>query len=221
MCWLAVYSSLEVLRIAKQYPQASDLAVGRIKNISRFERLTKKALEATQFVDATVDLAAGQKTRAEPASGGKPLPPDQVDPNGKPYRYAVYAYRVVTVSKAGEESGPSPLVCTYPSAVQHVFSKEEEGGKTRLKWQPNRETGIKGYLVCRYQGRWEKDPIVRLTPQPTTACEYLDENAGEPTRRYEIVAVDALGQEGEPSQPVWSRREWRRFYVPYTGQWHQ
>jgi len=36
-----------------------------------------------------------------------------------------------------------------------------------------------------------------------------------------VVAVDTLGQEGEPSQPVWSRREWRSFYLPYTGEWHQ
>jgi hypothetical protein len=67
--------------------------------------------------------------------------------------------------------------------------------------------------------------MVRLTPQPIRATEFLDQQAGYPlgggTRRYEIVAVDALGQEGEPSQPVWSRREWRRYYVPYVGEWHQ
>jgi hypothetical protein len=33
--------------------------------------------------------------------------------------------------------------------------------------------------------------------------------------------VDALGQEGEPSQPVWSRREWKRYYDPYVEPWHQ
>jgi len=51
--------------------------------------------------------------------------------------------------------------------------------------------------------------------------EFVDATAGKDTRRYEIVAVDALGQEGAPSQPVWSRREWRRFYLPYIGDWHQ
>ena len=70
-------------------------------------------------------------------------------------------------------------------------------------------------------GRWDTDAIVRLTPRPIEATQFLDEQAGDRTRRYEIVAVDALGQEGEPSRPVWSRREWRRYYVPYVGEWHQ
>ena len=61
----------------------------------------------------------------------------------------------------------------------------------------------------------------RLTPEPVPATEYLDEASGQGTRRYEVVAVDALGQEVEPSQPVWSRREWRAFYTPYVGEWHQ
>jgi len=30
-----------------------------------------------------------------------------------------------------------------------------------------------------------------------------------------------LGQEGEPSQPVWSRREWKRYYDPYVEPSHQ
>lgn len=64
-------------------------------------------------------------------------------------------------------------------------------------------------------------PYLRLIPQPIEALEFLDSGAGECTRRYEIVAVDALGQGGEPSIPVWSRREWGRYYVPYVGEWHQ
>lgn len=61
----------------------------------------------------------------------------------------------------------------------------------------------------------------RYAEAPPTATQFLDETAGEGTRRYEIVAVDTLGQEGEPSRPVWSRREWGKFYVPYVGAWHQ
>jgi hypothetical protein len=33
--------------------------------------------------------------------------------------------------------------------------------------------------------------------------------------------VDALGQEGSPSSPVWFEREWKSFYAPFTGAWHQ
>jgi hypothetical protein len=36
--------------------------------------------------------------------------------------------------------------------------------------------------------------------------------------------VDALGQEGLPSSPAWSNREWHSFYKPFgagLGTWHQ
>jgi fibronectin type 3 domain-containing protein len=217
---VSVYSVLQVKRIRDRYRQTSDLAVGRIKAVGPFRRLTERPVEAPQFVDEAVDLASGQKEPAEPIMAFR-IPRDQVNADAKPYRYATYAYRVIAVNRLGVESGPSPLVFTYPSAVQHVFSKEEAAGKTRLRWQPSREKSIPGYHVYRQDGRWDTDPIVRLTANPIAATEFLDENAGEPTRRYEVVAVDALGQEGEPSQPVWSRREWARYYGPYVGPWHQ
>lgn len=217
---VAVYSAPQVKRIAQRYPEASETAVGRIKAIGPFRRLTAQPLHAGPFIDRGVDLMAGPREPAHPIAE-RPLPPDQLDPNAKPYRYATYAYRVVAVNRLGVESGPSPLVFSYPSAVQHVFAKEEPQGKTRLRWQPNPEKAIAGYHVYRHNGRWDKDPIVRLTARPIRATEFVDEQATESTRRYEIVAVDLLGQEGEPSQPVWSRREWKRFYEPYVGPWHQ
>ncbi len=217
---VAVYSAPQVKRIADRYPEASDTAVGRIKAIGPFRRLTTEPLRAALFIDQGVDLTAGPREPAHPIAE-RPLRPDQLDLRAKPYRYATYAYRVLAVNRLGVESGPSPLVFSYPSAVQHVFAQEMPGGKTRLRWQPNPEKAITGYHVYRHNGRWDKDPIVRLTAQPVAAAEFLDPEAKESTRRYEIVAVDTLGQEGEPSQPVWSRREWKRFYDPYVGPWHQ
>ncbi len=46
------------------------------------------------------------------------------------------------------------------------------GGTGRLKWRPSREKGLKGYLVFRHDGRWNKDPISRLTPEPIAATEF-------------------------------------------------
>ena len=63
--------------------------------------------------------------------------------------------------------------------------------------------------------------------EPSTAAEpisqtaFADETAGKTTRRYYVVAVDALGQAGFPSSPVWFDREWKSFYTPFLGEWHQ
>ena len=217
---VSVYSSDEVKRVKERYKPISDLAAGAVKGIGKFQRLTAAPLADTKFADTTLDLAAGQKEPAAPLTESRTLHPDQVAP-GKAYRFAAYAYRVVAVSGKGVESGPSPLVFTWPSAVQYVFSKEEGQAAARIKWKANPEKGLKGYLVYRHDGRYDREPIVRLTPEPIAATEFLDPAAGKDTRRYEVVAVDSLGQEGEPSQPVWARREWERFYKPYTGEWHQ
>jgi hypothetical protein len=99
-----------------------------------------------------------------------------------------------------------------------VFAKEEGDAATQLRWQPH---AAGRYHVYRHNGRFNNSPIVRLTDEPIHEIQFVDKTAGRDTRRYEIVAVDALGQEGAPSQPVWSRREWRRFYLPYTDEWHQ
>ena len=218
---VSVYSSDQVRRIRERYKPTSDLAAGPVKTIGEFRRLTAAPLAGPRYVDETVDLAAGQREPAVPVTETRTLHKDDFVAEAKPYRYAAYAYRVVAVNRLGVESGPSPLVFTWPSAVQCVFSKEEGADKTGLRWQANPEKSLKGYLVYRHDGRYDKEPIVRLTPEPIAATEFLDEKSGKDTRRYEVVAVDALGQEGEPSQPVWSRREWARFYTPYVKDWHQ
>ena len=144
----------------------------------------------------------------------------QINADGVKYRFAVYAYRVRAVNAKGLESGPSPYVLTIPSSPQWFYS-QEAGDDCRLKWTKNPEAGIRGYRVYRMDGRWDADPIARLTSEPVDATSYADEDAGEDSHRYYVIAVDALGQEGFPSAPVWSNREWRPFYEPFVGQWHQ
>jgi hypothetical protein len=70
-------------------------------------------------------------------------------------------------------------------------------------------------------GRFGKEPITRLTAQPIGETTFADDAAGKSTRRYYVVAVDALGQEGFPSSPVWFEREWKPYYQPFLGEWHQ
>ena len=63
--------------------------------------------------------------------------------------------------------------------------------------------------------------MTRVTADPVTEVAYTDAKAGTDTRRYWVVAVDVLGQEGFPSAPVWHYREYGRYYVPFVSDWHQ
>lgn len=107
------------------------------------------------------------------------------------------------------------------SSVRAVEPPEQDGTTCRLKWAANPEKGIVGYRVYRMDGRWSKDPVSRLTDDPQSLLTFADESAGKNARRYYVVAVDALGQEGFPSSPVWFQREWQAYYAPFVGVWHQ
>ena len=60
-----------------------------------------------------------------------------------------------------------------------------------------------------------------LSQKPVPGTTFTDTKAKRPTHRYYVTAVDALGQEGLVSSPTWSYREWRRYYTPFVGEWHQ
>ena len=60
-----------------------------------------------------------------------------------------------------------------------------------------------------------------LTADPVAELKFTDEKATKDTKRYWIVTVDALGQEGFPSAPAWSYRQFRKYYEPFVGEWHQ
>jgi hypothetical protein len=216
---VTVYSTDEARGIRDRLQSASDLAVGRVRQVGRFEREPSAAVDANAAeLIQKIDLTTAQSKPIDAPVYERKLPDDEVYSNGKPYRYPVYAYRIVAVNRWGQESGPSPVQFTFPTAVQSVFAKEEGDAATRLRWQPH---AAGRYHVYRHNGRYNSSPVVRLTGEPIRECQFLDEAAGRDSRRYEIVAVDSLGQEGAPSQPVWSRREWRKFYLPYIEEWHQ
>jgi hypothetical protein len=145
---------------------------------------------------------------------------DDYDPKGAAYFHPVRYYRVRAVNALGVSSGPSGAVLSIPSPVQNLFARED-AGRCDLKWEANPETGIRGYRVYRMDGRYDKEPVTRLTPEPIAGTTFVDPEAGKKSRRYYVVAVDSLGQEGSPSSPVWYEREWKSFYLPFIGPWHQ
>jgi hypothetical protein len=214
-----VWSDDQLRQIKGRTTPLAEPAVGAIRRIGLFRRLTSKPVQATSYIDAEVDLAKPEAIDGEPVFD-RLLHAEHLDETGRAYRWAVMAYRIRIVDEAGLESGPSPAVFTIPSSPQHLFSRED-GSTCRIKWAANPETGIAGYRVYRMDGRYDKEPVSRLTEEPLPATTFEDLSAGKATRRYYVVAVDALGQEGFPSSPVWFSREWQAFYVPFVGEWHQ
>ena len=218
-----VFSEDEIIRLKKDTAPLAEPSVGAIRAIGPFGRVNAVPVHETTFEDDTVDLGKPQKLAGEPIFRHR-FRDDQLDPAGKPYRYAVYAYRIRAVNALGIESGPSPYFMTIPSAVESLFAKEEVE-KCYLKWAANPEAGIKGYRVYRMEGPRINGPgqkVTRLSADPIDAIRWIDKAATMDTKRYWVVAVDVLGQEGFPSAPAWHYRQYRKYYEPFIqGGWHQ
>jgi hypothetical protein len=167
--------------------------VVQVRDLADLRKLNAAPLTGTTFADAA-DL--GARTAA---SGD--------------YRFAVYGYVVRAVNRLGTESGPSPYALTIPAAPANVLCREQ-GEVAELKWDAARERGVTGYHVYKLEGTWK---IARVTARPVRETTLLHK-VGRGTTRFWVVAVDALGQEGEPSSPAWFNHSYRGFY---PGDWHQ
>lgn len=217
-----VFTEDQLVRLKKDTPPLAEPSVGAVRAIGAFARLTREPVKDAAFTDTVLDLSKPTAAAGEPTFTHR-FAKEQIDEGGKPYRFGVYAYRVRAVNALGVEGGPSAWVLTIPSGVQHVFAKED-GKACHLKWAANPEAGVKGYRVYRMDGPKVNGPgqkVHRLTADPLTATTWTDPAAGTDTKRYWVVAVDALGQEGIPSAPAWSNRQFRAVYQKFTGEWHQ
>ena len=126
-----------------------------------------------------------------------------------------HAYVVRAVNRLGVESGLSPYALTIPSTPRQVFLREREDDVAEIRWAENPERAIAGYRIYKLgASHWE---IVRVNDEPVRATTFRHD-AGEGTTRYWVVAVDRLGQEGQPSSAVWYRHDYRDFF---EGEWHQ
>ncbi|MFT5525856.1 MAG: fibronectin type 3 domain-containing protein [Pirellulaceae bacterium] len=175
-------------------PEYSSPVVVAISDITDLRKLNAKPLATTHFADSNVDLSKSGASSAD-------------------YKYAVYAYIVRAVNRVGVESGPSPYALTIPSAPQHVMLREGDGS-AELRWQASREKGVVGYHIYKLgKSHWE---IVRVTNDRITETSFVHKTSD--TTRYWVVPIDRLGQEGEPSSPVWYRHAYNEFF---SGEWHQ
>jgi hypothetical protein len=213
-----VLSEDQLVPQKKRTPPLPEPSVGALRRIGAFIRLPGEPMRKPRHADE-IDLSRPRPIDGPP-TWERRFPPEQLDEQGRPYRWAVFAYRVRAVNALGVEGGASPYALTLPAAPQHLFARER-GDACDLHWAGASEPGLKGYRVYRLDGRFDDRPVSRLTPEPVAGMDYTDDRAEKATRRYHVVAVDALGQEGLPSAPVWYAREWRRFYEPFVGEWHQ
>jgi hypothetical protein len=173
-------------------PPYADPVVDGVRDITDIQKLNDRRLTTPSYTDDKVNLR-------EPG------------PESGDYRYAVYVYILRAVNKLGTESGPSPYALTIPSEPQHVLLRER-GRMAEIKWAANPERGIAGYRVYKYG-----NPMKLVTQELIKGPAFTDDSAGS-HGRYTVVAVDVLGQEGEPSTPVWHGQSYSGFFA---GEWHQ
>jgi hypothetical protein len=215
-----VYSMSELKQMEYKGPSTRlATAIGAIRAIGPFAAIAKDVKEP-RFTDTTVDFAAGQKTVQ-----GTPVYSQNHeknrDPEGKPYPWAVYAYRVYATNALGVESGDSPWFLSVPDAVESVFSRER-GVQVDIKWAAHKAKGVVGYNIYRMWDRYDSSTRFELlNEKPVAATTFTDEKSGTSAHFYFVAAVDALGQEGLISSPTWGHREYARFYKPFVGEWHQ
>ncbi len=175
-----------------EYPEPLSV---ELRDITDIRKLNEQPLTGPPFTDTQVNLV--KKAPEESES-----------------RYHVFAYIVTAVNRFGVESGPSPYALTIPSAPVNVFCRER-GDSAELKWDRNPERAIAGYRIYKLgKGVFE---MVRVTEDVVKENTFRH-TGGRNTTRYWVVAVDALGQEGEPSSPVWHQQSYRGFF---SGEWHQ
>jgi len=174
-----------VYRARVKIKSASGGNLDRLAGPETFVKLNAEPLAEPRFADKTVDLAG----------------PDQSG-----YKFALWAYHVRAVNLLGVESGPSPYALTIPDQLGAPEVAQALPGKVTLKWEPHPSEAVVGYNVYRITNTYEKPK--RLNPEPVKATEFTDASlAGEAMRRYCVLAVDCLGQEGISSPEVWAFRK--------------
>jgi hypothetical protein len=175
-------------------PAYHEPKVVRVTDLTAIDKINDQPLAQTNFTDV-VDLTRRGSEAAD-------------------YKFTVYAYIVRAVNKLGVESAPSPYALTLPSEPLNVLCREQ-GDTAELKWDANPETGITGYRLYQLKGTWEILPV-----NDTPICEtFFSHRVGRgQTTRFWVTALDALGQEGQPSSPAWFNHSYRGFF---QSEWHQ
>ncbi len=147
------------------------------RKIRPLERLTENPIQTTEFTDT------------------RPLEPTEGE-----FSHEIRAYTVHAVNAWHIESGPSAMVLTLPSSTPGVNAQEMPDGTTLVQWQAAPEKAIQGYRLYRMD-EFNRSLIRQINYVPVQGTRYVDvpELPRSERRRYYVVTVNALGEEGLPS----------------------
>jgi len=150
-------------------------------------------------------LGAVERLTGDPAAGTELVDGRKLAQAAGLFNHELRAYWVKAVNRAGVESGPSATVLTLASSVPRAAAVEQPDGSTLVTWEPSPEKDLRGYAVYRMD-EFRTTLAVRLNPVPVKGTSWLDwpEAPRAERRRYYVVAVDALNQEGLPSTGAWA-----------------
>jgi HEAT repeat protein len=121
------------------------------------------------------------------------------------FNHEIRAYYVEAIDSQGRRSGPSAIVLNLTGSVPRLQATMRPDGSTLLTWQPATEKDIRGYAIYRMD-EYRRTLAIRLNPVPVTNTKFVDwcDSSRAERRRYYVVAIDALSQEGLPSTGAWA-----------------
>ncbi len=160
----------------------------------------------TRMATNCIETDAGwQRLTKEPVKDPAYLDARQLAATEGVFGHEVRNYQVRAVNSLGVESGPSERGFTLTSSVPAPNAELRPDGSALITWKPSAEKGILGYNVYRLE-EVRPSSAVRLTAKPVKELRFVDrpETPRSQRRRYYVVAVDALGQEGMPSYGAWA-----------------
>ena len=150
----------------------------------------------------TADEAVGGQFFAVHAA---PLPTSDWRDPVAPTSQSRYAYQVVALDQAGNESAPSAaVIARMPDRVSPLAPTltriEQDGDRVHLRWLPPAERELAGWRVYLATADGKAERISEITSAATLEFEHAPA-ANSGLLRYSVSALDRAGNESERSAP--------------------
>ncbi len=130
--------------------------------------------------------------------------PWEVDFDPIALTFGDYQLQAVATDLGGRtDPAPTPVTVTFtdltrPQPVVDLAARVV-GGEVTLTWTANTDTDLAGYHVERTDS---VGSLSRLTASPIPETTYLDVGLPDDTYTYQVISVDLVDNEGDPSAPA-------------------